>query len=91
MDWDSLSQEEQMAQATAVQTKYGEELMRKSHVQGTAIGLQKVDGKYTSRVALVVMVDRKLSLEQLMLADRIPAELDGVPVDVQEIGLIAAQ
>jgi len=89
--WDSLSQEDQMAQATAAQTKYGEELMRKAHVQGTAIGLEKVGGKYTSRVALVVMVDQKVPLEQLTAANRIPDELDGVPVDVQEVGVFTAQ
>lgn len=89
--WDSLSQEAQMARVTAVQAKYGEELLRKANVQGTAIGLEKVGGKYTNRVALVVMVDHKTPLDQLMPGDRIPDELDGVPVDVQEMGVFTAQ
>jgi hypothetical protein len=90
-DWDSLPQQEQMARATAVQAKYGEELMRKAHVQGTAIGLEKVGGKYTNRAALVVMVDKKVPTDQLMPGDRIPDEIDGVPVDVQEMGVFTAQ
>ncbi len=90
MDWDRLDQEEQMARATAAQTHYGEELMRKAHVQGTAIGLRKVGGKFTNQVALVVLVDQKVPLETLMMGDRIPSELDGVPVDVQEVGVLSA-
>jgi hypothetical protein len=41
-------------------------------------------------VALVVMVDRKLSTAQLDLEGLIPVEIDGVPVDVQEVGEIKA-
>ena len=91
MNWDSLPQDEQMTRATAAQTKYGEDLMSKAHVQGTAIGLEKADGKYTSRVALVVLVDKKLPLEELAIKDQIPEELDGVPIDVQEVGVLSAQ
>jgi hypothetical protein len=90
-EWDELTQEEQMARATAAQTKYGEELMGKAHVQGTAIGLEKIDGKYTNRVALVVMVDRLVLPDETLPQDRIPDELDGVPVNVQEMGIFSAQ
>ena len=85
------TQDDQMARATAVQTKYTDELMRKAHVQGTAVGLAKKDGKYTNQIALVVLVDKKLPISQLDPKDVIPEELDGVQVDVQEVGVLQAQ
>jgi hypothetical protein len=85
------TQDEQMARAAEVQAKYTDELMRKAHVQGTAIGLAKVDGKYTSEIALVVLVDQKVPLSQLDPKDVIPQSLEGVRVDVQEVGILQAQ
>lgn len=85
------TQDDQMTHATEVQSKYTDELMRKAHVQGTAIGLAKVGGKYTSQIALVVLVDKKVPTSQLDAKDVIPQELDGVRVDVQEIGILQAQ
>jgi hypothetical protein len=37
------------------------------------------------------MVEQKVPLDQLAPEDRIPSELDGVPVDVQETGTFEAQ
>jgi hypothetical protein len=85
------SPEEQTAQATAAQTRHAEQLMRLANVQGTAVGLAKVKGQYTDQIALVVLVSVKLPLNQLAPEDVIPRDLDGVRVDVQEIGLISAQ
>jgi hypothetical protein len=85
------TQDEQMARITAVQTRYADELMRKKHVVGVAVGLAQRDGEYTQEVALVVMVEQKVPLDQLAPEDRIPSELDGVPVDVQETGTFEAQ
>jgi hypothetical protein len=36
------------------------------------------------------MVSQKLPPEALTLQDRIPHEIDGVPVDVQEVGALRA-
>lgn len=80
-----------MAQATAVQTKYNDELMQKAHVQGTAVGLAKVGGQLTDEIVLVVLVDEKVPESQLAPDDVIPRYLDNVRVDVQEIGRIVAQ
>jgi hypothetical protein len=41
-------------------------------------------------VAVVVLVRRKLPASQLSPEDRIPAQIDGVPVDVQEVGDVRA-
>ena len=80
-----------MARAQAVQTKYTDVLMHKQHVVGVGVGLAQESGVYTQEVALVVMVDKKVSSDELHPEDHIPDELDGVRVDVQETGLFTAQ
>jgi hypothetical protein len=85
-----MAQDESMARATLVQTKYTDELLRKEHVMGVAVGLAKEGGVYTSDICLVVMVDQKVPPEQLAPEDVIPTTLDGVRVDVQEIGIPTA-
>jgi hypothetical protein len=84
-------QDVQMAKAQVVQTKYQEELLKKPHVVGVGVGLCKRGGVSTGDVCLVVMVDQKVPKEQLAPEDRVPSELDGVCVDVQEVGRIVAQ
>lgn len=66
------------------------ELLNKANVVGVGIGYRQVGGETTLTPALVVMVSRKLPASQLAEADLIPNSLDGVPVDVQEVGEIRA-
>lgn len=75
---------------TQVQAQHAQALMQKAHVVGVGLGLAMVDGQYSEEMALVVLVDCKVPLEQLAPVDRIPCEIDGVRVDVQETGTIAA-
>ncbi len=83
--------EDKTKRAQEVQAKYTEELMEKANVQGTAVGLAKVNGEYTDEIALVVLVSVKLPESQLAPEDICPQELDGVRVDVQEVGFLEAQ
>lgn len=85
-----MSQDEKTAKAQLVQKKYTEMLLKIPHVMGVAVGLEKKDGAYTGDVCLVVMVDKKRSTGDLAPSDVIPKELDGVKVDVQEIGVPTA-
>lgn len=85
-----MSQEEAMAKVTQVQAKYADHLMKKQHVVGVAVGMAKQQGKVTTDLALVVMVDQKMPLDALKPDDHIPSELDGVRVDVQEVGKLTA-
>lgn len=85
------SSEEQTRHATEVQAKYTDELLKKANVQGTAVGLAKVDGEYTGAIALVVLVSQKVPEAQLAPEDICPKWLDGVRVDVQEVGFLTAQ
>jgi len=70
----------------AVKQAYQTELLSKANVVGVGIGYRQQGGQPTDQMALVVMVSRKLPKSQLAPEDIIPNELDGVPVDVQEVG-----
>jgi hypothetical protein len=85
-----MSQDEKTAKATLVQKKYTEMLLKIPHVMGVAIGLIKTNGAFTGEIGLVVMVDKKRPVAELAPQDQIPSELDGVHVDVQEIGVPTA-
>ncbi len=76
--------------AQAVKRVHEDELMGKANVVGVGVGLRQRGGVRTREVALVVMVRRKVPRAQLAPADVIPTEIEGVPVDVQEVGEIVA-
>jgi hypothetical protein len=84
-------QEEIMQRVTTIQARYTETLMRKKYVVGVAAGLRKRSGQVTDEVCLVVMVEKKVPQDQLDAEDRIPEEIDGVHVDIQETGMFRAQ
>jgi hypothetical protein len=69
-----------------VQDAHSAALLRLPNVVGTALGLKMVGDKPTEDLALVVLVRHKVPLDQLKPEERIPAEIDGVLVDVQEVG-----
>jgi hypothetical protein len=76
--------------ALAVKRLYTDQLMSKPNVVGVGIGFTKRGGISTDQIGLVVMVERKLPSAQLDPSDLIPREIEGVPVDVQEVGEIRA-
>ena len=76
--------------ALAVKRIYTDELMSKANVVGVGIGFAKRGDTSSNEVGLVVMVDHKLPSAQLDPSDLIPKEIEGVPVDVQEVGEIRA-
>lgn len=76
--------------ALAVKRAHQTELMRKANVVGVGVGLRYRGGARTGEIALVVMVRRKVPCGQLMPDDIIPDSIDGVPVDVQDVGELTA-
>jgi hypothetical protein len=82
--------EEIMARISDVQARYAEELMKKANVVGVGVGLKQTEGQFTETLALVVLVEKKLPLEELKEEDLLPKEIEGVPIDVQETGGIFA-
>jgi len=81
-----MSVDEQTARAMLVQNKYTEALLKLPHVVGVGIGFVNKGGVQTGEIGLVVMVDEKISAQEIDPVDVIPKELDGVPVDVKAIG-----
>jgi len=77
--------------AQEIRRQYEGDLMRRANVVGVGVGYMKRGGQRTGEVGLVVMVDRKLPLEELAPQDVIPRQIEGVPVDVQEVGRLRAQ
>jgi hypothetical protein len=94
-----MSQEEIMSaevqgayqQARAVKQAHAGALMDKANVVGVGVGLRQQGGVRTGEVALVVMVRQKVPREQLAAADVLPSEIEGVPVDVQQVGELGVQ
>jgi len=66
-------------------------LMSKPNVVGVGIGLREVGGIRTETVSIVVLVSQKVPRAQLSAGAVLPTELEGIPVDVQEVGKISAQ
>ncbi|MEQ8676926.1 MAG: hypothetical protein RLP44_26275 [Aggregatilineales bacterium] len=67
-----------------------EDLMARANVVGVGVGLRQVNGQYTDEKAIVVMVSKKMPMAQLGEEDVIPEEIDGIHVDVQEMGMFMA-
>ena len=85
-----MASSEAVVRAQAVKARHERELMRKRNVVGVGVGFQKRAGQMTDVVCIVVSVREKLPRDQLAAKDVIPAELDGVPVDVQATGAFRA-
>jgi len=76
--------------ALRVKQSHEEQLLSKANVLGVGVGLRQRGGQRGEQVALVVLVRRKLPPTELEPDDIIPNEIEGVPVDVQEVGDIRA-
>ena len=70
----------------AVKEANQELLMHKQNVVGVGIGQMQSQGAPTKQIGLIVMVSQKIPEDLLAPQDRIPDEIDGVPIEVREIG-----
>jgi hypothetical protein len=80
-----------MAQLAKVKKRHEQRLLKLPNVIGLGIGLRQVKGQVTDSRCLVVFVTHKVPPGLLAENERIPVELDGFPVDVQEIGQVVPQ
>lgn len=78
------------AKAQEAKQAHGAFLLGLPNVVGVGVGLRMRRGQTTGEVALVVMVNRKVPDAELAQEERIPKELDGIPVDVLEVGDLRA-
>lgn len=83
-------QEELYERAKQVKAAHQDMLLQKANVVGVGIGYAQRSSQATDELCLVVMVSQKLPDEALRPEDRIPRELEGVPVDVQQVGDLRA-
>jgi hypothetical protein len=87
----SLGSGRTMEHAAAVRERHEAELLSKANVVGVGTGLRRKGGEATEDVAVVVMVEKKVPRDELAPEDVLPAQIEGVPVDVQEVGQLRAQ
>lgn len=73
------------------QASFESQILAKPNVVGVAVGLKEHEGHWTDAMALVVLVQQKLPLTALSMADRVPREIDGIQTDVYEVGMLRAQ
>lgn len=83
-------EDEVINHAVAVKAKYEGELMNYPNVVGVGVGMRHRRRRITSQVSIVVTVRRKLPRAQLDPDDVLPTELEGIPVDVLEVGDVSA-
>jgi hypothetical protein len=83
----SMEIEEEVARVRLVKARHEQVLLQKANVVGVGIGILE----QTEQVILVVNVTHKVKLPSLAPEDRIPRELEEVPVKVKAIGRPQAQ
>jgi hypothetical protein len=79
-----------VASRTAIRAKHEAQLLGYPNVVGVIDGVRMRGGKPTNEPAIVVLVSRKVPRKSLAKASLLPSELEGVPVDVVEVGPIEA-
>ncbi len=80
--------EGQPSKTADVRSRHESELMRYPHVVGVSEGIRVKQGKPTGEHCLVVLVDRKIPADQLKPDEILPSEVEGVPLDVVEVGRV---
>jgi hypothetical protein len=75
---------------TAVRARHEATLLRYPNVVAVAEGVRSRRGRPTGERCLVVYVSRKVPRAELRPNDVLPAEIEGVPVDVVEAGPVEA-
>lgn len=76
--------------ASEVREAYESELLTRANVIGVGVGYRHKGGRPTPDVALIVMVRKKVPRAELAPEDVIPSSIEGVPVDVREMGELDA-
>ncbi len=85
-----MDQNQAIKYVSKIKARYEKKLMKLANVTGVGVGFKHKEGQSTDEVALIVNVTHKKPLTDLSKQDIIPSELEGVPIDVQEVGKIRA-
>lgn len=70
-----------------VKVRIEDDLIARQGVNAVDIAEKISNGKPTGELSIVVYVDKKVPLAKLSKAAAIPAEIDGIPTDVQEMSI----
>ncbi len=81
---------QEMKTIRTVKAHYEASLLRKANVVGVGIGQRQITEAVYETV-LVVNVTHKVSSEMLAPEDRIPKEIEGIPVDVLPVGKLTGE
>jgi hypothetical protein len=76
--------------ASELKDQMEQELLKKANVVGVGVGFRQRGGELTGEVALIVMVKKKVSNSMLDPEDRIPVQVNNIPIDVLEVGSLRA-
>lgn len=79
-------QDDLLNRASAVKARHEAGLLNHPGVVGVGVGYRQRQGEFTDEVAIVVMVNQKFTPDDLDPEDVLPAEIEGIPVDVQQTG-----
>ncbi len=85
-----VQKESEFDRVRTVKERIEAELLKKNGVVGCAVGYETVGDKETARPAIICFVNKKLPRSELGGRDLLPEEVDGVPVDVIEVGSLQA-
>jgi hypothetical protein len=85
-----MNQTQTIERVKEIKSKYEIQLMNLANVVGVGIGFKQIRGVFTNQIALVVNVEQKKPIGELNQQDVIPTEIEGVPIDVQEVGRFSA-
>ncbi len=79
-----------MEDAIRTKERYQTCIMKKANVVGLGIGYKRVKNKKTDSLSVVVLVEKKLPLPALSEKDVVQRDLDGIPTDIWEVGIVEA-
>jgi hypothetical protein len=74
--------------ASEVKARHEADLMARPGVVGVGVGLRQTGGAFSQEIAIVVLVRAKRPADDLAPGEMLPRALEGVPLDVQEVGEI---
>lgn len=79
-----------IAEVKYVKEIHKDDLLKKPNVVGAGVGYRQKNGKTTNELVIVAMVTQKLPRAGLKPGDLLPSKVQGVPVDVVQVGRLRA-
>ncbi len=86
-----MAKEEILAKIAELREAAEEEVIQYPNVVGVGIGFKTVGGQVTDKISIKVYVEKKVPQAELAAEVVIPVDYKGVPLDVEEVGIIEAQ